>query len=137
MSAPAGVTDPSPANNSATDGDTLNPPPGAHVSGTKTVSGTFTVGGTVTYTVVLTNAGPSAQGDNPGNEFTDLLPASLALVSASATSGTAVASVVSNTVTWNGAIPAGGTVTITIVATVKCGLDGNDDRQPGHDRVRR
>jgi len=38
----------------------------------------------VTYTVVLTNSGPGAQGDNPGNEFTDVLPAGLTLVSATA-----------------------------------------------------
>jgi len=88
------------------------------VSGTKTVSGTFTPGGTVTYTVVLTNSGPSAQMDNPGNEFTDVLPSSLTLVSAMATSGTAVATVATNTVTWNGSIASGGSVTITITATI-------------------
>jgi uncharacterized repeat protein (TIGR01451 family) len=114
-----GVTDPNPANNSATDTDTLNAAPGAVVTGTKTVSaGPYAVGGTITYTVTLTNSGTGAQGDNPGNEFTDVLPAQLALVSATATSGTPVATVGTNTVTWNGAIPAGGTVTITITATI-------------------
>src|SRR6185295_1339273 len=54
----------------------------------------------------------------PGNEFTDTLPATLALVSATATSGTAVANTGTNTVTWNGSIPAGGSVTITINATI-------------------
>jgi uncharacterized repeat protein (TIGR01451 family) len=100
------------------------PPPAPIVTGTKTVSGTFTTGGTVTYTVTLTNSGGSAQGDNPGNEFTDVLPASLTLVSASATSGAAVATVGTNTVTWNGAIPAGGSVTITITATIDAGTGG-------------
>jgi uncharacterized repeat protein (TIGR01451 family) len=90
----------------------------AAVSGTKTASGSFTPGSTVTYTVVLSNAGPAAQADNPGNEFTDVLPSSLTLVSATATSGTAVATVGTNTVTWNGSIPASGSVTITITATV-------------------
>ena len=91
---------------------------GALVTGTKTVSaGPYTVGGNITYTIVLTNSGPVAQGDNPGNEFIDVLPPQLALVSANASSGTASTSV--NTVTWNGSIPAsGGTVTITIVATI-------------------
>jgi uncharacterized repeat protein (TIGR01451 family) len=92
---------------------------GATVSGTKTVAGSVLVGGTVTYTVVLTNSGAGAQGNNPGNEFTDVLPAQLALVSATATSGTAVATVGTNTVTWNGGIPAGGSVTITITATIQ------------------
>jgi uncharacterized repeat protein (TIGR01451 family) len=113
------VTDPNPANDSASDTDTINAAPGAVVTGTKTVSaGPYAVGGTITYTVTLTNSGTAAQADNPGNEFTDVLPAQLALVSANATSGTAAANTGTNTVTWNGAIPAGGTVTITITATI-------------------
>ncbi len=118
VTAPAGVTDPTPGNNSATDSDTITAAPGATVSGTKTAAGTFTVGGTVTYTVILTNSGPGAQGDNPGNEFTDVLPPTLALVSASSTSGSAVATVGTNTVTWNGSIASGASVTITITATI-------------------
>ncbi len=118
VAAPGGVTDPAPGNNSATDSDTISAASGAIVSGTKTVSGTFVVGSTVTYTVVLTNSGSAAQGDNPGNEFTDVLPAQLALVSASATSGTAVATTGTNTVTWNGSIPISGSVTITMTATI-------------------
>jgi uncharacterized repeat protein (TIGR01451 family) len=117
VTAPAGVTDPTPGNNSATDTDTLQAAPGASVSGTKTASaGPYTVGGNITYTIILTNSGAGAQGDNPGNELTDTLPATLTLVSATATSGTAATS--GNTVTWNGAIPAAGTVTITITATI-------------------
>ncbi len=101
------------------------PPLTSNVSGTKTVSGTFNVGGTVTYTVTLTNQGGFGQGDNPGNEFTDVLPASLTLVSASATSGTAVATVGTNTVTWNGSIPGlGGVVTLAITATINGGTGG-------------
>jgi uncharacterized repeat protein (TIGR01451 family) len=116
----AGVTDPNPGNNSATDSDTVTAAPGASVSGTKTASaGPYTVGGTLTYTIVLTNNGTGAQADNPGNEFTDVLPPTLQLVSATATSGTAVATTGTNTVTWNGALAAsGGTVTITITATI-------------------
>ncbi|HEV8579624.1 MAG TPA: carboxypeptidase regulatory-like domain-containing protein [Thermoanaerobaculia bacterium] len=130
-----GSSDPVPANNSATDTDTINPVPAAVVSGTMTVSGAFQVGGSVTYTVTLSNTGTGAQGDNPGDEFTDILPGTLSLVSANATSGTAVTSALpaasatsaesapvanlgSNTVTWNGAIPAGGSVTITITANI-------------------
>jgi uncharacterized repeat protein (TIGR01451 family) len=118
VTAPGSVTDPNPANNSATDSDMVAAPAGAVVSGTKTVAGTFEVGGTITYTVILSNTGTGAQGDNPGNEFIDVLPPTLALVSASATSPTAVATTGTNTVTWNGTIPAGGSVTITITATI-------------------
>ncbi|HEU4455302.1 MAG TPA: IPTL-CTERM sorting domain-containing protein [Longimicrobium sp.] len=92
----------------------------AAFTGTKTRSGgTLQPGGTVTYTIVLTNSGPAAQGDNPGDELTDVLPSSLVLVSASATAGTANANVGTNTVTWNGALGAGGSVTITIQATIR------------------
>jgi uncharacterized repeat protein (TIGR01451 family) len=85
---------------------------------TKTVAGTFSVGGTVTYTVTISNPSANTQLDNPGDEFTDVLPASLTLVSASATSGTALANVGTNTVHWNGSIAASGSVTITITALV-------------------
>jgi uncharacterized repeat protein (TIGR01451 family) len=118
VAAPAGVTDPTPGNNSATDSDTFTAIPGANVTGTKTVSGSAVVGATLTYTITLTNSGAGAQGDNPGNEFTDMLPPTLSLVSAVASSGSAVATPATNTVTWNGAILAGGSVTITIQASI-------------------
>jgi hypothetical protein len=52
-----------------------------------------------------------------GDELTDVLPADLALVSASATTGTPFANTGTNTVTRNGAIAAGNSVTITDVIT--------------------
>ncbi|HZF09380.1 MAG TPA: DUF11 domain-containing protein [Thermoanaerobaculia bacterium] len=120
---PQGINDPTPGNNSATDTDTLTT--GASVSGTKSVNGTtFQIGSLVTYTIVLTNSGGAPQGNNPGDEFSDTLPAQLALFSATATSGTAVATTGTNTVTWNGAIPVGGSVTITINATLLSGAPG-------------
>ena len=93
----------------------------AAVTATKTVTGSFVEGGSITYTVVLSNSSSSAQQDNTGHELTDVLPAQLTLVSASATSGTAVATVGTNTVTWDGVVPANGSVTLTIHATVKTG----------------
>lgn len=95
--------------------DTTDVTSPASVSGTKSVSGNFIPGGAIAYTIVLTNSG-SLQLDNPGDELVDVLPAQLVLVSASATSGTATTS--GNNVHWNGSIPAGGTVTITIQATI-------------------
>jgi uncharacterized repeat protein (TIGR01451 family) len=124
VATPGGVTDPAPANNSATDTDTLLPPPAVSVTGTKTVSGSFVVGGTITYSITLTNAGPGNQGDNPGSELTDVLPSTLALVSATASSGVAVPNLGTNTVDWDGAIPAGGSVTITIQATILASAAG-------------
>lgn len=123
ITAPADNTDTNPANNSATDTDELISP--ATVSGNKTVGGTFVAGTPVVYTIVLNNTGASAQLDNPGDEFIDVLPPQLTLTSATALSGTAVANLATNTVTWNGSIATGGTVTITINATILPGAMGS------------
>ncbi|MET0727073.1 MAG: proprotein convertase P-domain-containing protein [Acidimicrobiales bacterium] len=93
------------------------------VAATKTVSGTLEEGGTVTYTIVQTNSGVADALDNAGDELTDVLPADLTLVSATATSGTATATIGTNTVTWNGSTPAGGSVTLTVTATVDTGTE--------------
>ena len=90
----------------------------ATVTATKTVSGPFYPGGPVTYTVVLTNTGPSTQVDNPGNEFIDVLPASLTLVSARVERDRGGDGGGTNTVTWNGSLASGASVTITITATI-------------------
>jgi uncharacterized repeat protein (TIGR01451 family) len=94
------------------------------VSATKTVSGSGVEGTTLTYTIVLTNSGGGAQADNPGHEFVDFLTLGLTVVSANATSGTAVFTVATDSVAWDGSIPAGGTVTITITATIDQGTAG-------------
>jgi hypothetical protein len=108
-----------PGDESATATTTVQTPPDVYA--TKSVSGVAFPGATLTYTLVLYNNGTTPQLDNPGDELVDVLPSSLVLVSASATSGAAVATVATNTVTWNGSIPAGGSVTVTIVATVGSG----------------
>ncbi|HEX2831381.1 MAG TPA: proprotein convertase P-domain-containing protein [Thermoanaerobaculia bacterium] len=96
----------------------------ANVTATKTASGAYSVGSNVTYTITLSNSGNATAPDSSGSEFTDVLPSSLTLVSANATSGTASATIATNTVTWNGAIPAAGSVTVTIVATIEPGTTG-------------
>ena len=111
------TADPTSGNESDTETTSVLSP--ATVTGTKTASGTFAPGSTVTYTIVLSNSGPAAQGNNPGDEFVDVLPSQLTLINATATSGTPLATIGTNTVTWNGSIPAGGSVTITIHALVE------------------
>jgi uncharacterized repeat protein (TIGR01451 family) len=92
---------------------------GINVAGQKIVAGPLTPGTQVIYQVKLINYGSVAQPDNGlGSEFADILPPSLTLVSATASSGTAVANVPINTVTWNGTIPPLSSVTITIVALI-------------------
>jgi uncharacterized repeat protein (TIGR01451 family) len=115
----ADTSDPNNANNAASATTTVLSP--ATVSATKTVTGPFNEGSTITYTIVLANSAAYDQQNNSGPELTDVLPASLTLVSAGATSGTATATVATNTVTWDGVVPAGGSVTITIQATIDAG----------------
>ena len=57
MTAPAGVTDPTPGNNSATDSDTLAASADLAITKTDGVT-TATPGGSVTYTITASNAGP-------------------------------------------------------------------------------
>ncbi len=94
------------------------------VAGTQTVTGLLAPGGIVTYTAVLTNSGTGTQGDNPGNEFIEILPGKLTLISATATNGTVVANIANNTVAWNGSLPSLGTVTITITARLSLETGG-------------
>ncbi|HWM91225.1 MAG TPA: S8 family serine peptidase [Thermoanaerobaculia bacterium] len=120
--AAANTSDPNTANNTASATTTVLSP--ASIAATKTVAGPFNEGNNVTYTIVLSNSAAFDQQNNAGPELTDVLPAALTLVSASATSGTAVANVGTNTVTWDGVVPAGGSVTITIQATIEAGTSG-------------
>jgi uncharacterized repeat protein (TIGR01451 family) len=110
------TTDPNSSGNTST--ATVTVISRANVSGIKFVSGLFARSGEVTYTIVLHNAGPETQWDNPGDEFIDVLPSGLTLLDASATSGTALATPGNNTVTWNGSIAAGASVTLTIHALI-------------------
>lgn len=120
----ASVPDSNGSNNTATASAAASTSP--NVSAAKSVAGgaTHGEGSVVTYTIVLTNTGTLVQADNPGNELTDVLPSSLTLIGASATSGTAVANLGTNTVTWNGAIPGSGSVTVSIQALVHYGTAG-------------
>ena len=119
----AAVTTPdgSPGNNSSTATTTALSP--ASITGNKTHSGGNSPGSSLSYLVVLLNSSNSDQQDNPGNEFSDVLPADLILVAANASSGTATANTGTNTVTWNGIVPANDTVTINIDATIKAGTE--------------
>ncbi len=105
-----------PGDESATATTTVQTPPAVYA--TKSVTGPAYPGGPLTWTITLVNNGSTAQLDNPGDELVDVLPAAVTLVSASASSGTAVATIATNTVTWNGSVPAGGSVTVTILSQV-------------------
>jgi uncharacterized repeat protein (TIGR01451 family) len=79
VTAPAGVTDPSLANNAATDTDTLTPQ--ADLSLTKSDSpDPVAPGASLTYTIEVRNNGPST---SPSMTVTDTLPGQVGFVSAS------------------------------------------------------
>jgi uncharacterized repeat protein (TIGR01451 family) len=131
ITAPGGVTDPNLANNSATDTDTVNLV--ADLSITKSDGVTnVNAGGTTTYTIVVSNAGPSAAN---GAVFTDPAVANLSVtgVSCGSASGGAACPTPPNTTValMQGAgivvptLPAGGSVTFTVNATVANGATGS------------
>ena len=118
----AATPDPQASNNASTSSvvvvTTATP---ASVTGTKAFAGDRTPGGTVAYAIVLRNGSTGPQLDNPGDEFVDVLPPSLLLLGATASSGTIVATPATNTVTWNGSIETDASVTITATATIAAG----------------
>ena len=130
VAAPAGVTDPTPGNNSATDTDTVNLAADLSITKTDGVTG-VNAGGTTTYTIVVSNAGPSGA---DGAIFTDPAVANLSVTSVtcgSPTGGAACPTVPNTTVAlMQGAgiviptLPSGGSVTFTVNATVAGGATG-------------
>ena len=118
-----GVTDPATGNNTATDTDTLVPT--ADVSITKTDgSPTATPGAPVTYTIVVTNAGPSAA---PTVNVLDLFPPTLtscATTCVGAGGGLCTAVPVVGNVNENANLPVGGSATYTASCTVSLSATG-------------
>ena len=118
VAAGAGQTDPTPGNNSATDTDT--PAPSADLGITNTDNSTdYAPNGTKTYTIVVSNAGPS---DVTGANVTDTFGGNanitgwtcLATGTATCTAGGGAGNFVDTPVN----IPVGATVTYTVTANV-------------------
>ncbi len=120
---PPGTTDPTPGNNSSTDGDNLTPTADLQITKTDG-SATAIPGNTVTYTIVVTNAGPS---DVTGAAVTDTFPATLSGVTFTAvqTGGaTGFSSVGAGNINNTVNMPAGSTITYTAMATVSAAATG-------------
>ncbi|MCE9533941.1 MAG: DUF11 domain-containing protein, partial [Planctomycetes bacterium] len=105
---PTGTTDPTPGNNTTTDTDT--PSPVAELALTKVVSNpTPDIGDTITYTLTLTNNGPS---DATGIVVSEAIPSGVTFQLANPAAGTTFDSVAR---TWS--VPAlanGNQVTLTV-----------------------
>ena len=125
VTAPAGVTDPAPGNNSATDTDTITATPTADLAITKSDgSPTYTPGSTVTYVIVASNAGPGAV---LGATVIDALPVAIGGATwtcVGAGGGTCPVAGAGN-INANVNLPAGGIVTFTLTGNVAAGAAGN------------
>jgi uncharacterized repeat protein (TIGR01451 family) len=103
--------DPNPADNSATDTDTLSPTADLALTKTLTTTGTIHVGDNVVFALTVTNNGPSSA---TGVTVTDTLPAGLTYVS-----NDCGASFASPTLTWSvGALAATASATCNLTVTV-------------------
>jgi uncharacterized repeat protein (TIGR01451 family) len=120
---PAGVTDPDNTNDSQTDTDTQNSV--ADLSITKTDgSATYTPGTTTTYTVVVTNNGPS---NVTGATVTDNIPVGTTWSYTALATGGATGFTASGTTNISDVVnmPNGSTITYTVVVTIPSSFTGN------------
>src|SRR6202012_5612947 len=120
--APTGVTDPTPANNSASDVDTQNSQADLQITNTDGKT-QYTPGTGNTYTLVVTNAGPS---DVTGATVASLFPTGLTGTWTAAFTGSANGNA-SGTGSINELVnmPVGSTVTYTVTASVASNVTGN------------
>lgn len=120
IASPTGAVDPVPGNNSST--YTVQISAGV----TNSLRGRFVTndvcigpGKFLTLESVLTNNGPGTQQNNPGAEFSTLIPAQLDLVANSCTSTSGQCTITGNRVDWDGTLNAGQSVTIAFQVGVK------------------
>ena len=124
VAAPVGMTDPMAGNNSATDTDTLAGQADLQITKTDG-SATYTPGLGITYTIVVTNAGPSFVA---GATVADTIPAAItgaawtAVFTGTGSSGTAGGS---GNINQTINLAAGGTATYTVTGTVSPTATGN------------
>ncbi|WP_437680798.1 hypothetical protein [Sorangium sp. So ce131] len=104
--------DPDPENNEDELSTVVSVP--TRVIGVLTVVSTRVADESVVYTLLLNNTGGRAQRDNPGYEFTDVLPPEIALSGAIAEKGAAAADPVTNSLGWDGEVAPGEWVLISI-----------------------
>jgi uncharacterized repeat protein (TIGR01451 family) len=122
VTAPAGVQETNTGDNTATATDTLTPQ--ANLTITKTDNVTTAVpGGTLTYTIVVTNTGPS---NVTGATVADTFPTTLSNVSytATATGGATGFAAGTGNINHTVTMPVGSTITYTVQATVSAAATG-------------
>jgi uncharacterized repeat protein (TIGR01451 family) len=119
----AGVTDPTPGNNSATDTDTLVPT--ADLAITKTNGTTSVTPGTnTTWTIVASNPGPSVA---PGTAIADVFPAACTSVTWTCTGAGGATCATSNgsgNITQTVSLPVGGSLTFSAICAISATASG-------------
>jgi len=118
ITVPFGITDPDPDNNSATDTDTQLSQVDLAVSKSDSPD-PVVIGNTLTYTIVVSNTGPS---DAPGVQMADDIPAGISSAQYSTDNG-------SNWSAWSsplalGILTVGSPVTVLIRGQVSCSVAG-------------
>jgi uncharacterized repeat protein (TIGR01451 family) len=125
VAVPAWLTDSTPANNTATDVDTINL--NANLGITKTDGlANINSGSPVTYTIVVSNAGPDA---STGSIVTDTVPASITAVTWTCGGGTGgatcgAASGSGNSINTTANLPSASSVTYTVSGTISPSATG-------------
>jgi len=116
------ITDPNPANNAATDTDTLTPQADLSITKTDGVAAVI-AGSTTTYTIVASNVGPS---NAPGSTVADTAPAactSFTWTCVGAAGGTCTAGGSGN-INDSVGLPTGGSVTYTASCAISAAASG-------------
>ena len=121
------ATDPTPGNNTATDMDTQNSQADLSVTKDDGVA-VYTPGGSLTYTITVTNSGPS---DAPGSLVSDTIPAQFSSWEWSCAGATGAASgcdpMASSSVNFSDTVnlPAGSSITYMVVAQIRSSASGS------------
>lgn len=119
------TSDPNNGNNSGSSTITVLKAPGAKFRpsdiAVRTTGGAVCIGGgkILNVEVKLTNTGDGNQKDNPGSEFTALLPTQLSAVTGSCSASKGTCSTGLAQIDWNGEVNAGETVTINYRVLVR------------------
>ncbi|MFL9483866.1 gliding motility-associated C-terminal domain-containing protein [Chitinophagaceae bacterium LWZ2-11] len=125
VSVPAGITDPNPANNTATDTDT--PVLQYNLSVTKTAPASAIAGAAINFKIVIVNNGPS---DMKGAAIRDVIPATVTNVSWTAgvqgSGNVSAATGTGNNISLTGDLVAGASnsITINVTGTVSSAATG-------------
>ena len=122
VTTPVEITDPNPGDNSATDTDVLTPQADLSITKTDGVA-SVDAGATLTYTIVVSNAGPSAV---TGASVTDLFPGAFLnpVFTATGSGGAAGFSSGSGNIQQSVNLPVNSSITYVVTGTVSAGASG-------------